>query len=59
MRAKGSGPLISMPVTWEELERAIKRKDGRSLSFTPDAAIKRIKKMGDLFAPVLKLVGQA
>ncbi|MGZ5553381.1 MAG: non-homologous end-joining DNA ligase [Chthoniobacterales bacterium] len=55
MRAKGAEPLISMPVTWDELARAIKRKDAKHLSFTPAAAIKRIEKVGDLFAPVLKL----
>jgi bifunctional non-homologous end joining protein LigD len=47
-----------MPVSWEELARAVKRKDEKRLVFTPDAAIKRIKKEGDLFAPVLKLKQQ-
>ena len=55
MRAKGAEPFISMPVTWEELKRAVKRKDERALFFTPAAAVKRIGKLGDLFAPVLKL----
>ncbi|MDQ6623637.1 MAG: non-homologous end-joining DNA ligase, partial [Verrucomicrobiota bacterium] len=55
MRAKGREPFISTPVTWEELARAVKRKDAARLNFTPEAAIKRIEKLGDLFAPVLKL----
>ncbi|MDQ6860942.1 MAG: non-homologous end-joining DNA ligase [Verrucomicrobiota bacterium] len=55
MRAKSVEPFISMPVTWNELARAVKRKDAKRLSFTPDAAIKRIAKEGDLFEPVLKL----
>ena len=55
MRAKGLTPFVSMPVEWNELARALKRKDAKSLSFTPEAALKRIKKVGDLFAPVLKL----
>jgi bifunctional non-homologous end joining protein LigD len=55
MRAKGERPLISMPVTWDELERAVKRKDAKALAFTPEAAVKRIGKVGDLFAPVLTL----
>ncbi len=55
MRAKESGPYISLPVTWEELKRAIKRGDEKALFFTPDAAVKRVKRAGDLFAPVLKL----
>ncbi len=55
MRAKGLTPFVSMPVEWNELTRALKRKETKSLSFTPEAALKRIKKVGDLFAPVLKL----
>ncbi len=55
MRAKGLRPFVSMPVEWKELSRALKRKDAKALSFTPEAALKRIKKVGDLFAPVLKL----
>ena len=55
LRAKDGGPFISMPVTWEELARAVKTKKVEKLFFTPDAAVKRIKKLGDLFAPVLKL----
>ena len=43
MRAKGAEPFISMPVTWEELARAVKRKDAKSLFFTPKAAVKRIR----------------
>lgn len=58
MRAKGGEPFISMPITWDELARALKRQDPKSLSFAPDAAVKRVKKMGDLFAPVLKLKQQ-
>ncbi len=55
MRAKEGGPFISMPVTWQELGRAVKRNDADALFFRPDAAVKRIKRLGDLFAPVLKL----
>ncbi len=55
MRAKGPTPFISMPVEWNELAGALKRNDATSLSFTPEAALKRIKKVGDLFAPILKL----
>jgi len=51
MRAKSEQPFISMPVKWTEL----KKIDARKLFFTPDAALKRLKKIGDLFAPVLKL----
>ena len=51
MRAKRAEPFISMPVKWTEL----KRTDARKLYFSPESALKRLKKLGDLFAPVLKL----
>ena len=54
MRAKREEPFISMPITWQELARAVKRRDEKALFFTA-AAVKRIKRLGDLFAPVLKL----
>jgi bifunctional non-homologous end joining protein LigD len=47
LRAKRG--LVSMPVTWEELER------GKPLEFTPGEALERLRKVGDLFAPVLKV----
>ncbi len=55
MRAKDGGPFISMPVTWAELAKAVKSKKAEALFFKPDAAVKRIKRLGDLFAPVLTL----
>ncbi len=55
MRAKDGGPFISMPVTWDELAKAVRRGKSDALFFKPDAAVKRIKRLGDLFAPVLKL----
>ncbi|HEY0367973.1 MAG TPA: non-homologous end-joining DNA ligase, partial [Chthoniobacterales bacterium] len=58
MRAKSAQPFISMPISWVELERAVKRKDEKRLFFTPEQAIKRIAKEGDLFEPVLKLKQQ-
>ena len=58
MRGKRDEPYISMPVTWAELEKAHRQRDGDSLFFTPDAALKRVRKKGDLFAPVLELEQQ-
>jgi bifunctional non-homologous end joining protein LigD len=55
MRAKREEPFISMPITWQELARAVKRCDEKALFFTAATAVKRIKRLGDLFAPVLKL----
>ncbi|HXZ31168.1 MAG TPA: non-homologous end-joining DNA ligase [Terriglobales bacterium] len=48
-------PTVSTPVTWEELERAFKKKDAGSLVFEAPRVLERVEKMGDLFAPVLKL----
>jgi bifunctional non-homologous end joining protein LigD len=55
LRAKSSRPLVSMPVKWEELEAAVEANDRDRLFFTPDAAIDRLRKIGDLFQPVLSL----
>ena len=55
MRAKRAEPFISMPITWKELARAVKARRSKVLFFTPAAAIKRIKRIGDLFEPVLTL----
>jgi len=55
MRAKGDQPFISMPVAWDELARAVQRRDAKRLAFTAEAAVKRTGKLGDLFEPVLKL----
>jgi bifunctional non-homologous end joining protein LigD len=49
LRAKRDRPFVSMPVTWEEMERA------GDLYFEPQAALDRLQRVGDLFAPVLTL----
>jgi bifunctional non-homologous end joining protein LigD len=48
-------PTVSMPVTWDELSSAAKRRKTDSLVFEAPEVLKRVKKLGDLFAPVLKL----
>lgn len=48
-------PTVSTPVTWEEVERALKKKDANLLVFETKATIARCQKMGDLFHPVLDL----
>jgi bifunctional non-homologous end joining protein LigD len=53
LRARRDEPYVSMPVTWDELQRAMKRRNSASLHFPRDAAIKRLEKVGDLFQPVL------
>lgn len=48
-------PTVSTPVTWEEVERAHKKKDAGLLVFEAKEAVTRFEKMGDLFEPVLAL----
>lgn len=52
LRAK-EHPTVSTPVTWNELEKALKK--GKELRFEADEVLQRVKKSGDLFAPVLSL----
>ncbi len=54
LRAKEE-PTVSTPVTWDEVEKCLKKKDAERLKFTSDEVIKRVEKMGDLFAPVATL----
>jgi bifunctional non-homologous end joining protein LigD len=55
LRAKRDRPFVSMPFTWEEVERACKKDDAEAFFLEPAEALKRLAKTGDLFAPVLKL----
>jgi bifunctional non-homologous end joining protein LigD len=48
-------PTVSTPVTWEEVESALKKKDPQLLVFESKDVLSRVDKMGDLFAPVLTL----
>ena len=48
-------PTVSTPVTWEEVEQALKKKDPQRLVFEAKDVLARVEKMGDLFAPVLEL----
>src|SRR5271166_5148559 len=48
-------PTVSTPVTWEEVERAFKKKDAGLLVFEAPQVVARVEKMGDLFEPVLEL----
>jgi bifunctional non-homologous end joining protein LigD len=52
LRAK-EHPTVSTPVTWKEVETAVKKK--KPLSFETEDVLKRIDKLGDIFAPVLTL----
>jgi bifunctional non-homologous end joining protein LigD len=55
LRAKRPRPYVSVPVEWSELKAALRKEDRHLLDFPPDAVLERLKKVGDLFAPVVKL----
>lgn len=48
-------PTVSTPVTWEEVEETVAKKDPQKLVFEANEVLARVEKMGDLFEPVLKL----
>jgi bifunctional non-homologous end joining protein LigD len=54
LRAKDQ-PTVSTPVTWDEVETALKKKKPELLVFTSNDVLKRVEKLGDLFEPVLTL----
>ena len=45
-------PMVSTPVTWKEVESALKKKDPQLLTFISDQVLKRVDKSADLFEPV-------
>jgi bifunctional non-homologous end joining protein LigD len=51
-------PLVSTPVTWDEVEAALTAGRADLLLFPPDAVLRRLDRAGDLFAPVLTGVGR-
>jgi bifunctional non-homologous end joining protein LigD len=55
LRAKRPRPYVSMPIRWNELANALKKSDAAILDFEPDKALHRLKRVGDLFAPLRKL----
>jgi hypothetical protein len=53
VRAKSERPLVSMPISWEEVGSALSGGQPEDLVFTPEEAVRRVNRVGDLFAPVL------
>lgn len=53
LRAKTYKPFVSMPVTWDELRKAVDKEDSELLYFEPEAALQRVERLGDLFKSVL------
>jgi bifunctional non-homologous end joining protein LigD len=54
LRAK-ERPSVSTPVTWTEVAAAAKKKRPALLTFEAADVLERVKRRGDLFAPVLTL----
>ncbi len=48
-------PTVSTPVTWEEIAAARKARKPERLVFEAPELLKRVEKLGDLFAPVLSM----
>lgn len=48
-------PTVSTPITWDEVEQALKKKDAEHLVFEAKDVLARVEKMGDLFEPVQRL----
>ena len=54
LRAKPR-PTVSTPITWKEVEQCWAKKDASLLVFESDQVLERVKRMGDLYEPVLTL----
>jgi bifunctional non-homologous end joining protein LigD len=47
-------PTVSTPVTWDEVENCLKKKDPSLLVFDSEQVLARVAKHGDLWEPVAK-----
>jgi len=54
LRAKEE-PTVSTPVTWNEVENCLKKKNTELLKFRSDQVLARMEKLGDVFEPVENL----
>lgn len=48
-------PTVSAPLRWTEVEKAARTRDAGPLVFEAEALLRRVDRLGDLFAPVLSL----
>lgn len=55
LRASRETPYVSVPLKWNELQRALAKNSIDALYFEPEAAIQRAERFGDLFGTVLEL----
>src|SRR5437899_5277572 len=54
LRAKEE-PTVSTPVTWNEVENCLKKKNTELMKLRSDNVLARMEKLGDLFEPVENL----
>ena len=54
LRAKEE-PTVSTPVTWDEVQNCLKKKEADLLKFRSEKVLVRVEKLGDLFEPVEEL----
>jgi bifunctional non-homologous end joining protein LigD len=54
LRAKEE-PTVATPVTWDEVQNCLKKKEAGLLKFRPEKVLARVEKFGDLFEPVENL----
>lgn len=54
LRAK-ERPTASTPVTWDEVEKCLKKNDPGLLVFDSNKVLERVEELGDLYEPVIKL----
>ncbi|HSE39489.1 MAG TPA: non-homologous end-joining DNA ligase, partial [Acidobacteriota bacterium] len=52
LRAKQEHPYISVPLTWDELEKLLKKGDPSKFLFEPEEELQRVDRLGDLFEPI-------
>ncbi len=57
LRAR-SRPTVSMPVSWQQIEDTLNKKQPQDLIFSPDQTIEILQKRGDLFEKMLTLKQQ-
>jgi bifunctional non-homologous end joining protein LigD len=57
LRAK-ERPTVSTPVSWEEVEQCLRKRDPERLVFLSEQVLERVAEHDDLFEPVLKLKQQ-
>jgi bifunctional non-homologous end joining protein LigD len=41
-------PMVATPITWDELETAVRARNARSLWFSPREVLERLDRLGDL-----------